>query len=719
MSIGLYPRLAISAQIGITAVSLAVPTAQPDGSPAIVEKYAKVELLVTLSDVAATKFYDPDPAQGGLDLSANFTESSGTVWPVKGFYDGKDWRIRFSPMREGLWTFTVSAQDSSGNANWSLGAFACIPSVYPGFVRIDGNSLRFTEGNSFFGVGHNNGWQTDVEQPSFASMAARGENLLSFWLCEPWIKGTDPTPRAPIENVDQGIGVYNQNTCAYIDGVVARAESAGVYLLPSIWPHDSLCDATVGPPGRQSSWANNAYSSVCAAAEFYDTGSSSADTAQWRYQKNYYRYLLARWGYSRAIAGWVSVVETDLTTGFYLHSTHVSPWCVAVQDFFSSQDKYRTSSTNKYPIAITKLEDSSFDPFPMGMRATDSYSDQGSNAAIAGTLARETAAMRVNAKPAFHAEFGGDVKQGASQPGHLHNGIWAGVASGAAMTPLLWCDNGDFPMLTDATVGNSMRNQLQYLAEFIRGIDFMGVATLAPATLSVDSSSFNALGMSMPDRGFAWIQNKAGTLGAQTLTVSNLANGAYTIAWFDVWSSGATPIRTDAAAAKAGKLSVTIPMLAQPDIVCKFILDTAPPIDITPPDGGGAPTAQLEIESLRVIVDSERGSAYVAGSLNLPGAVQWNATSVNVTLMGLSRSFAMNSHARGVSDHGRLFMKLESKDPRKLRFVVSLWKAGFTPVSGVSVLARLSVQFNGLTYEGTVTAKARQHARTTTLIFRK
>ena len=51
------------------------------------------------------------------------------------------------------------------------GSFSCTTSDDPGWARIEGRHLRFVESNKVtFAVGHNNGWQDDVEQPSFANM---------------------------------------------------------------------------------------------------------------------------------------------------------------------------------------------------------------------------------------------------------------------------------------------------------------------------------------------------------------------------------------------------------------------------------------------------------------------------------------------------------------------------------------------------------------------
>lgn len=541
-----------------------VTVVEPASGGAVL-KYGKAEVVVGLSGLISTKFYEPNPALGGVDLNATFTAPGGGNTKVNGYFDGASWRIRFSPTAVGNWTYSVAVVDSGGTANRTGGFLTCVASTYPGFAAIGGRYLQFSNGANCFAIGHNNGWQYDVEQPALASMAAQGENLLSFWMAAPWIIPSDNIPRTPIENAADGIGNYNQASCAYIDGVVARAETAGVYLLPSIWAHDQLCSGI--PSGWPASWSNNAYSSVCAAGDFYTTG-TGGDTAQWRYQQNFFRYMLARWGYSRAVAGWVAVVEMDGTTGYVQNPSQASIWAGKLKAYFAANDLYRVSGAATYPLAVSRVDAPTFD-LGLGMRATDSYASKTNNIAVAQTIASQTAALRSGGQPALHTEFGGDVLNGASQPAFLHNGAWGGTAAGAAALPLLWCDGGNYPMLIDPNVGASMRSQLQYLSQFMSGIAYQGSTSLTTASLSFSSYALRGWGMRTSTQAFGWIQNsQGGTVNKQTLKISGLAAGKYKVAFYDVWQSGSVPVLTSAAITikNGAQLSVTLPTLARGDV---------------------------------------------------------------------------------------------------------------------------------------------------------
>ena len=593
---------AASIPVGASGVQIVAPA-----DPLNVAKYGKLELLVSLT-TSATNNFNPDASSGGVDLNATFTAPNLATTKVNGFFDGTNWRVRFAPTQTGNWTFTVSATDGGGSANWNGGSFTCVASSSPGFAKIDGTYLRFSEGQASIAIGHNNGWQDDVEQPSFSSMTAQGENLLSFWINEPWKTPTDVPSRCPIENIAQGVGVYNQTACAYLDGVVARAESAGVYLLPSIWSHGNLryWNAAGGDPQNHpwgmGWWSNNAYSAICSATDFFNTGGGT-DTTQWKYQKNYYRYLIARYGYSRAIVAWVGVVEINGTTGYgengqpsgYAKPTQAQAWCAALSAYFAANDPFRVNTAGKYPLGISQTDYYNTETtWPSGcdLSAADSYTQQYDPVAVATAITNEigggggVTAMRASGRPSFIAEFGANSKTFTQyQPTHLHNGIWAGTAAGSCISPLLWCDEGYFPMLTDATVGAQLRAQLQHLSEFTSSISYIDAPGFAQSTVSVTGGGFNARGMQLTDRGFGWIQNTAGNVGGQTLTVSGLTPGKYNLFWYDTWVSGANALSAQpqiVTVTGTGVLSATVPTpgTARADLAYKFTLNSAPTIAV-------------------------------------------------------------------------------------------------------------------------------------------
>ncbi|MHC4502899.1 MAG: glycoside hydrolase 5 family protein, partial [Planctomycetota bacterium] len=281
------------------------------------------------------------------------------------------------------------------------------------------------------------------------------------------------------------------------------------------------------------------------------------ETEQWRHQRNLFRYLIARWGYSTALAGWVVVCEINGTNGDYFDPAEADAWCAAVADYFRACDPNRTNHADQHPIVATKTYYSAWDP-GFDMRSLDCYD------LYASTIAGQTAGMRASGKPAFHAEFG-------LMP--HHGGIWAGFASGAAMTPLVWCDGGGFPLMSDPVSGEPMRAQLEILADFAASMAYLGDPALASASVSTDASpDCWGAGMMLPDRGFAWVQYEFGSVGGTEVTVSDVADGIYDVDWFDVWSDGSVPhSTTQDVLVSGGSLVVTVPAtLPLEDVALRF-----------------------------------------------------------------------------------------------------------------------------------------------------
>jgi len=170
-------------------------------------------VTLTTSATPAKYFETRTGGSGGIDLSATFTNGTQSI-KAFGFYDGASWKIRFSPTLPGIWNYTVRAIDTTTATFPASGSLSltCVASSDPGFAQISGQFLKFSNNEYKFTVGHNNGWQYNLEQPSFSTMTSRGLNVMSFWMNSPWIVPSDPIglrERTPIENIAEGIGKYN------------------------------------------------------------------------------------------------------------------------------------------------------------------------------------------------------------------------------------------------------------------------------------------------------------------------------------------------------------------------------------------------------------------------------------------------------------------------------------------------------------------------------
>ncbi|MBA3847956.1 MAG: hypothetical protein H0X45_15110, partial [Planctomycetes bacterium] len=182
---------------------------------------------------------------------------------------------------------------------------------------------------------------------------------------------------------------------------------------------------------------------------------------------------------------------------------------------------------------------------------------------VAGTIALYHEAMADYDRFGLITEFGGDVVgiPATTQPLHLHNGLWGGMGTGATVAPLLWSDGGDYPLLTNATSGQAMRDELERVAAFQallaaagNGIDG---ATLTPAIMA-PVGSWQAFRANDDARGCAWIMQLDGTSlpAAQSLTVPAMRAGTYTITWFDTERASTVTETTSIVLGSAGDLII-------------------------------------------------------------------------------------------------------------------------------------------------------------------
>ena len=612
----------LTAPAPVTGLPPDISVVTNDAPTAGVPAWNRVELSVGSRTSGAVQVYESDPALGGVNLSAKFTLSGTTEsWTVNGFYDGSSWKIRFAPDAVGTWTYTVS----DGTATSVPASFSCVASSGKhGWARISGTNLRFSDGTPFYGVGHNSGWLYDVETPAMSVMRSNGENCLSFWMASPWATvAADPAnpnalvlpARAPLETTLGGIGNYNQSACAYLDGVIGNAENAGIYLVPSIWAHDELQDASSAWGSRD--WSNNAYSTICpnGVSDFFKTQSVTGDTTSWRAQKNRYRYILSRWGYSTAIVGWVGLVELDGVLPGTGSSTYASAsadataWCSSVRSYFATHDAFRTSA-GLYPFVVTKTDEASSDAvtFPkfLDLQACDEYLSKktnynGTTQGPATVIANEDDQMLTTGKPCFHTEFGGEISSSstATQPIHLHNGLWAGLCSGNAMSPLLWTDGGQYPLLDPSTpVGQNMLNHYSYLSTFVRALPLLGDPQLVKASPTYTVGGLSGwgrrMGGSANNWGFVWTQSTTGSnITGGTLRQTGLVAGKYTVEWYNPYSGSrvgpstlvsttTVNIGTQRKPVYQVRLNLPIPNAGVADLAVRFGIDASKVPTIVP-----------------------------------------------------------------------------------------------------------------------------------------
>jgi hypothetical protein len=501
--------------------------ADRDGVP----RYESIELTLAVEAEYSNPYDSRDVRLDGI-----FTGPDGIEMRVPGFWDGRDsWRIRFTPSREGSWTYRLTVADSRGSSTPAEGTFRASASDRHGWIRPGGQAdpsyssryLAYDDGTPFYGIGHCDAWSimaagVDAEKgiALFDEMKAGAENYVVWW---------------PMYTNSPATGSYDDYSAAnlaVIDMVVRDAQAKGVLLVFTIWDHPSLRDDTHSLSGGR--WAANGFSRLGDIRVFFDSEEG------WDWQANFYRYIIARWGYSPAIGLWQTVSEINLTNAF----EQLNPWHEKVNAFFTENDPYRHPTTASY---------SGEGRWPEGWKAMDvpqvhlydfSNGDWEVDAVHAAQFMADWTAMMwdAEAKPNWTGEFG--VPGNVYYPELFHNAVWAALGAGAAMMPAEW-NSGAWGEMTPEMLADTAR-----MADFLAGIPLV---KWNPAALEIESPDpmIRGWGVAGAEGGLFWIQDYTmeghsiedvrlydAVRTGVTVEISGLAAGSYTVTPFDTWKGG-------------------------------------------------------------------------------------------------------------------------------------------------------------------------------------
>ncbi|RPI41131.1 MAG: DUF5060 domain-containing protein, partial [Bacteroidetes bacterium] len=327
--------------------------------------YEKLELGVEL----AADFENPfDPDQ--LDITATFLSPAGKQARVPGFYIQSrrtPFAIRFSPGEKGTWSYTVTVRDHEGETTSPPATFTVTDSPHHGPLRIASNRryLQHADGTPWYGVGlwYNGTTDTDV----LDELDRLGVNFISRLI-------------APLETWATGLGRYDQEACGDIDELLEELEERDMQLALNFWFHSFLSETVWG--GGNIAWHRHPYRLACDARDFFSSGEA------WKYQEKLYRYMIARWGYSRSLAIWFVVDEVNGTDGWAMgDSLAASVWAGRVHDYFKKNDPWQHLTTGTRSGGIDEWWDRGYEVFDMAGR--EIYEAQGFPINTTGRIDRD------------------------------------------------------------------------------------------------------------------------------------------------------------------------------------------------------------------------------------------------------------------------------------------------------------------------------------------
>ncbi len=438
-------------------------------SAAEVPRFERVEIRFRLPDRYLDPFDEEEISVEGL-----FEAPDGTETRVDGFFfldhyrvqdaNGEQviplgrpgWAVRFAPMQEGEYRYRIRVRDRWGSAEWGPGTLRAGPARSPGFVRVSAHDPRFLEysdGTFFFPIGHNIRSTFDTRHDTrfpwehreqtgtaayrgfFESMSAAGSNFVEVWMAS-WSLGLEWTPVRPGY---RGIGWFNLRHAWELDRVVDWAEELGLHINLVIHNHGKFSDWV------DAEWEANPFNvangGYLRRPEQYFTDRRAKDAF-----RKLMRYIIARWGSSRAVFSWELWNELDLTGSrgqsprVHQASTTVD-WHAEMGRWIRERDPYGklmgshvSGDYRRQHPDLLRLEEIDFMPI-------NAYHGEQNPLHVVDLLLRSADFGARFEKPLLVTEFGGTpmASQGVFHlEDELFAALWASTVVPVAGTPLFW-----------------------------------------------------------------------------------------------------------------------------------------------------------------------------------------------------------------------------------------------------------------------------------------
>ena len=360
--------------------------------------------------------------------------------------------------------------------------------------------------------------------------------------------------------IEEELGRYNQEKLGQLDSFIEELEARDIKLMYAIWPHD-LFFATVWA----AEWDKNPYREITDVVDVYQS------KAAWEYQKKKYRYLVARYSYSRSMAIWEIINEMNGTDGWAKgRHQEALDWVSKVDQWFADNDPYDHPTTASFSGGFREYREALYErnDIPnLHVYPKQGWKQRNPNDQFPSAMRNYAWACRRFwenfAKPALFGEAGADlayfnVRQEEYHDTY-HNAIWATLTNGLAGIPVWW----QFRHLSTCDW-----DHLQYLATFVSEIDFAN-QPYNLATIVVEEP--DAYTLSADSLVFGWVRSYTNdNIGGTQIVIEGLVADSFEVSWFDTWSG--TVVSTETRLVDDGKLSIVAPALPvdHPDIAFKI-----------------------------------------------------------------------------------------------------------------------------------------------------
>lgn len=384
-------------------------------------------------------------------VQGRFITPSGDTVLVDGFYlqpyakpdldrgtttsDGPpEFRIRFAPPQSGTYELEAIVTNTTGSATSSPIVFTAqvgTGHATKGFVRTSTSSyLRFEDQSTFVPVGQNIAWYNSNAIVSYyewlTKLAANGGNFFRLWQTH-WGLGLEW-----LQSGYEGLMQYRQIRAFYTDWLLEFCAEKDVYVMYCLQHHGQV-STEVNP-----NWQENPYNAING-GPCENTWDFFADSTAIALTKNRYRYVVARWGYSRNIMAWELFNEVDWTDQFEQHRELVAEWHLEMADYLKTIDPNQHLVSTSY--ARDQYDEAVWSSDQIDFTQTHYYFETPNLERI---IARGTQHhLQAFEKPTLNGEFGithngSNLSQKDPDGIHLHNGMWGAFFSGGLGSGMSW-----------------------------------------------------------------------------------------------------------------------------------------------------------------------------------------------------------------------------------------------------------------------------------------
>jgi hypothetical protein len=550
----------ISALMALPAFSQVTEIVTPDitvsgTNTSTVAKYEKFEMKLELKNVSYQNPYNPEE----IDVYAIFSAPSGKNYRINGFYDNynnvNQWKLRFSPNETGIYNYRVFVYNETHTGKSDYGSFRAVESEHRGWIKPSDNNLHYFEyddGTSYYATGVYSPWRNDQER--FETFAKYDANLFAIWDIGygGFVNGTGI--------IEEELGKYNQEKLGRIDSLLTILEKDDIKLMYAIWPHD-LFSETVWA----AEWDKNPYNQLIDVADVY------SDSLVWEYQKQKYRYLIARFAHSRSWGIWELINEMNGTDGWaQRRHEEAYEWVKKSDKYFEEHDPYNHPTTasfsggfNEYREPLYERNDIPNIHFYPEQGWPLKYPEDSLRSAMYNYAWATQRFWNTYDKPAIFGEAGADLAYFESnrEEYHItyHNAIWASLSNGLAGIPVWW----QYTHLNEQDW-----QHLQFLSQFVSDIDF---ANLPYKPVKATAAGTDVYVMDSGNHAFGWCRiYETDDISGTKIQIDKPGNGNFKVEWFNTWT-GET-IKTDKVAAENDLLEIDVPEIeeAKPDVAFKI-----------------------------------------------------------------------------------------------------------------------------------------------------